>query len=183
MCHRRKHGATPYNLATENTCRKILENHAAVYSSILVDPTTLVTSAYAHCATLAAAEQLVPSSTLFLRAHHLDPSFLWAPPAARSAVVAWARNACIAQYAGTTPPFRRLPDDCAGDVLEFTEMGMTHEESVQIAKHCSSSEARAWVCAVVAGAVVVGLIRSLNEDRSLFLKSFAFYTLALCSQL
>jgi len=62
---------------------------------------------------------------LSLRAHQLDPAFLWAPPAARAAMVAWAQHVFIAQL------FEELLDDCAGDVLEF--FGMTRNESDLIA--------------------------------------------------
>jgi len=69
----------------------------------------------------------LPATALSLRAHHFDPAFLWASPAARAVVVAWARDVFIAQHAGSIQPFERLPGDCAGDVLEF--FGMTHNES------------------------------------------------------
>ena len=97
---------------------------------------------------------------LSLRAHQLDPAFLWAPPAARAAVVAWALHVVIAQLAVTTQPFVRLAVDCAGDVLEF--FGMTRNESDLIAKHCSSPEAHGWVRAVIAAAVVVNTMRSIS---------------------
>ena len=99
----------------------------------------------------------MPATALSLRAHQLDPAFLWAPPAARAAVVAWALHVVIAQLAVTTQPFERLAVDCAGDVLEF--FGMTRNESDLMAKHCSSPEAQDWVRAVIAAAVVVGAVR------------------------
>jgi hypothetical protein len=108
----------------------------------------------------------LPATALSLRAHQLDPAFLWAPPAARYAVVAWARDVFIAQHAGSIQPFERLPDDCAGDVLEF--FGMTHNESELIAKHCSSPEAQDWVRAVIAAAaaaVVVGAVRCFHKKE------------------
>ena len=105
----------------------------------------------------------MPATALSLRAHHFGPAFLWAPPAARSAVFAWARVVFIAQHAGSTQPFERLPDDCAGDVLEF--FGMTHNESELIAKHCSSPEAQDWVRAVIAAAVAVGAMKFFNINQ------------------
>ena len=99
----------------------------------------------------------MPATVLSLRAYHLDPCFLWAPPMACAAVFAWAQRVFVAQLAATIQPFEKLPDDCAGDVLEF--FGMTHTESELIAKHCSSLEARAWVRKVVASAVVVGALK------------------------
>jgi len=105
----------------------------------------------------------LPATALSLRAHQLDPAFLWAPPAVRSAVVAWARDVFIAQHAGSIQPFERLPDDCAGDVLEF--FGMTHNESELMAKHCSSPEAQDWVRAVIAAAVAVGAIRCFHKKE------------------
>jgi hypothetical protein len=44
---------------------------------------------------------------LSLRAHQLDPAFLWAPPAARAAVVAWALDVFIAQLAATVQLFEK----------------------------------------------------------------------------
>ena len=102
----------------------------------------------------------MPATALSLRAHQLDPAFLWAPPAARYAVVAWARDVFIAQHAGSIQPFERLPDDCAGDVLEF--FGMTRNEFDLIAKHCSSPEAQGWVRAVIAAAVAVRAMRTIS---------------------
>lgn len=158
MCQRLKNGATALDLATDDTCREMLEHHAAVYASITEDPTMLVAAALAHCATLSASEKLLPATALSLRGHHFDPCFLWAPPAARAAVVTWAQHIFIAQLAATIQSFGQLPDDCAGDVLVFFGMAMTVKDFDLIGKHCSSPEARTWVRAVVAAAVVVGAI-------------------------
>ena len=79
-------------------------------------------------------------------------------------MVAWALHVFIAQLAATVQLFEELPDDCAGDVLEF--FGMTHNESELIAKHCSSPEAQDWVRAVIAAAaaaVVVGAVRCFPQ--------------------
>ena len=160
---RRKNGATPLDLATDDICREILEHHAAILATITKDPTTLVAAALAHCATLSASEERLPATALSLRAYQLDPAYLWAPPAARSAVVAWARDVFIAQHVGSIQPFERLSDDCAGDVLEFFRM--THNESELIAKHCSSPEAQDWVRAVIAAAVAVGAVRCFHTKE------------------
>jgi len=160
MCQRRKNGATPLDLAIDATCRKILEHHAAAYTSITKDPTTLVAAALAHCAALSASEKPLPATALSLGAHHFDPCFLWAPLAARAAVVAWARNAFIFQLAATSHIQKDLPDDCIGDVLEF--FVTTHKESELFAKHCTSPEARVWVRNVVAAAVVVSFTRVIR---------------------
>jgi len=159
MCRQHKNGATPLALATDDTCREILEHHKAIYASVTEDPTTLVAAALAHCATLSASSE-EPLPAMSLRAHQLDPAFLWAPPAARAAVVAWALDVFVAQLAATTQPFERLAVDCAGDVLEF--FGMTRNESDLNAKHCSSPEAQDWVRAVIAAAVVVSFMRSIS---------------------
>jgi len=145
------------DVESHGACREILEHHAAAHASITEDPTTLVASALAHCATLSATEEPFPATAISLRAYHFDPHFLWVTPAARIAVVNWAQYVFITQLEPTTPlfkSFKTLPDDCAGDVLEFFEPGMTHERAVHIAKHCSSPEARAWVRAVITAAVV-----------------------------
>ena len=155
MCQRRrKNGATPLDLANNDICCKILEYHASIYASITENSRTLVAAALAHCATLSASEETLPATELTLREYHSGPAFLWAPPAARSAVVAWAQGVFIVQLAAKSELFNRLPVDCAGDVLEF--FGATPIDSGRIAKHCSSPEACDWVRAVVAAAVVVG---------------------------
>lgn len=82
-----------------------------------------------------------------------NPCFLEAPAAACATAVSWARGAFIVHLAATIQPFEGLSDDCAGDVLEFFEV--THNEFERIITHCSSHEARAWVDAVIAAAVVV----------------------------
>jgi len=102
----------------------------------------------------------LPATALSLRAHQLDPAFLWAPPAARAAVVAWAQDVFIAQLAATTQPFERLAVDCAGDVLEY--FGMAHNESELIAKLCSPPAAQDWVRAVIAAVVAVRAVRTIS---------------------
>ena len=144
--------AKPLDLATDDTCREILEHHAAVLIAITENLTMLVTAALAHCATLSTSMEQLPSTAISLRAYYFDPCFLWAPPAARAAVFSWARSAYIAQLAANIHPFGALSEDCAGDVMEF--FGMTHKETELLAKHCSSLEAQDWVRAVVAAAVV-----------------------------
>lgn len=86
-----------------------------------------------------------------------DPSFLWAPHEARKMVFKWAQDAFLAQLAADTQPFADLPEDCAGDILEYMELGMPRGESLLIAMHCSSLEARAWVRAVLAVKVAVNM--------------------------
>ena len=126
-CQQRKYFATPLGLACDDTCCEILGHHAAVLAAITEDPTTLVAAALAHYAPFSASEESLPVTALSLSAHRFDPASLWAPPAARAAMVAWALHVFIAQLAATTQPFARLRDDPAGDVLEF--FGMAHKES------------------------------------------------------
>jgi len=185
MYQQRKNGATALSLATDYTCRDILTHHKAICASVTEDPTKLIAAALAFCATHTDSEEPGPSSALSPRAHHFNPAFLWAPPAARAAVVAWAQLVFIDQFAATIQPFEDLPDDCAGDVLEF--FGMTYKESERIAKHCSSPEARAWVRAVVAAAIVVGAmncvpntsVHSVCSLLHLMFFPFVFSTLVL----
>ena len=63
-------------------------------------------------------------------------------------------------------PFADLPDDCAGDVLEYFDAPKTRPELVYIATHCSSPEACAWVRKVVAAAVAVSA-SSLSSDSAI----------------
>jgi len=144
------------NLAIDGTCRDLLKHHAGILDTLKATPKALVSAAIAHCASLSAppietdAEPALP-----LHAYHFDPFFLWAPSAARASVVAWARDAFVIELAGTIEPFSGLPDDCAGDVLEYFEMNMPRAESMQLVAHCSSAEAYAWVHAVIMAAVLV----------------------------
>ena len=155
MCAR-KNGATPLDLATSQSCRDILEHHLAVLAAITANTDSLVSAAIAHSAALSAFRvPAPPTPTLKLRSYQLDPSFLWAPPTARAAVVAWARDAYAVQLAANTYDFTDLPDDCAGDVLEFLNTSMPRAEMLHVTAHCSSPEAHAWVRAVVAAAVAV----------------------------
>ena len=151
-------GATTLDLATDDTCREILEHHNAVYASVIEDPATVISAIAAHCATLShSGERMTATTTLSLRAHQLDPFFLWAPPAARPAVFAWARDAFLAQLMINTQSLRDLPEDCAGDVLDFFEMTMTRTEALHIAMHCSSQEAHTWVRAVLTAAATTSV--------------------------
>ena len=95
------------------------------------------------------------TAALPLHEYQLGPSFLWATPAARTTVFAWARDAFIAQIAANTQPFEELSDDCAGDVLEFLDTTMARAEILHVATHCSSTEAHAWLHEVLAAAITV----------------------------
>jgi|GEM_PF-5471438 hypothetical protein len=57
-----------------------------------------------------------------------------------------------------TQLFVNFPDNCAGDVLDFFKMTISRTEALDIATHCSSPEAHAWVRAVVAAAIAVSVI-------------------------
>jgi len=147
-------GATPLNLAIDDICYGILKDYAGAYAILIEYPTSLVSSILAHSAALPSAIEPVPTTALSLRAHQLDPSFRWALPAARAAVYSWARDAFIVQLAANTQPFEKLPEDCAGDVLDFFETALTRAEASHLTTHCSSPEASAWVCAIIVAAVV-----------------------------
>jgi len=150
-----KTGVTAFDLIEQSsTIYEVLEHHSAILTSLNADPGLLVSSAVAHCATLSNSEASVPPHVLSLRAYQLDAFALWAPPDARVVLFMWARDTFIAQRAATTPPFSDLPDDCAGDVLEFLETAMPRAESLRVVAHCSSPAAHAWVRAVVSVAVV-----------------------------
>jgi len=58
----------------------------------------------------------------------------------------------MVQVADFTDPFKDLPDDCAGDVLEYLDMAITRSKWIHIAMHCSSQKAQIWVRAVLAAA-------------------------------
>ena len=157
---------TPIELAVDgSSCRDLLEHHATVQAVIRADPIALVSAALSYCATLADSKEAVPASQLSLHAYQLDPFFLWAPSAARTAVLAWARNAFVIQLAAMTEPFDELPDDCSIEVIEYLETNLARSESLCLAKHCSSPEAHAWVRSIVAAAVVVSLFVSCPKEQ------------------
>jgi hypothetical protein len=143
--------------AVDETIRELFEHYTKVFMTLTANPAALVSAALAHCNSLAAPEIADHAMPLTLRAYHLEPPFLWAPPAARVAVQAWARDAFIVQLAAKTDPFPELPDDCAGDVLEYLELTMPREDMVYVVTHCSSPEAHSWVRTVIAAAIAVSL--------------------------
>ena len=140
---RDRNGATPLDLATDENCRALLEHHNAVLAVLNGDPTALIPAVIEHCVAFSAPKAWRPEAVLSLGAYHLDPSFLWAPPTARAVLFSWARDAFVVQLAATTPPFFEIPDDCAGDILEFIEMALPRANSLYIMAHCLSSEAHA----------------------------------------
>ena len=151
-------GVTPLDLAAKSPCRALLKHHTSVLAILAADPSALVSAAIAHCATLSTPEEPIPATRVSLSTAHLEPSFTWAPPASRTAVVGWARGIFIVQLASCTQPFADLPDDCAGDVLEYLEMTVTRTESLQLMPSPYSPKAQAWVRAVIAAAVAVNFI-------------------------
>ena len=151
--------------ATDDACRDLLEHHAAVLEFLDADPAALPAAAFMHCANFKETlEAPTLKTTLSLLSYHFEPSFLWAHADARRAVVAWARNAFVVQQATTNKLFAELPDDCAGDVLDFLEMAMPRTESLEVASHCSSPKARAWVQAILAAAAMVRIIDFFDND-------------------
>jgi len=66
-----------------------------------------------------------------------------------------AREALTVHLAAATPPYAELPDDCAGDVLEFLGTHLARTELLDVVTHCASSGAQAWVWAVVSAANAV----------------------------
>lgn len=150
-----KGGPTLHDVTTDDTCLVVLKHHNFILEALRADPTALVATALAHCATLSAPDEPAPATTLVLHPSFLDPSFQWVPKAAKREVFLWARNAVIVQLAASVQPFSEIPDDCAGDVLEFLEMDMARKESLHIATHCSSSEAYIWVRMILSSVIAV----------------------------
>ena len=155
MLAKDRNGATPLDLATDNhPCRDLLKNHAIILDRVHDNPAIFISAVLAHCTELFTSGEAVPAPELALHSYHLEPSFLWVPSAARVLVFKWARNAYIAQTAASIKPLAELPDDCAGDILEFLTT-MPRTEPPHIVAHCSSPEAHAWVRAVVTVALEV----------------------------
>jgi len=166
---------TPFGqVENGDTCHALYKHHTSSLAQLSINPKALVSAAVAHCATLSSSnDSSVPAPALSLHAYQLDPSFLWAPREARFLVFKWARNAFVAQLAAMTQPFVDLPDDCAGDVLDYLEMAMTREESLCIAEHCSSPEANAWVHAANEAAMAVRFMSSnVIQFYLLFIQHF-----------
>lgn len=150
------HGETPLQIANDDECHSVLKHHAAVLALLYANPPTfLITTLVAQCAALSNALEAVPATAISLSAFDYDASFLWAPSLVRDAVLKWARDAFIVQLAAITQPFADLPDDCAGDILEFFQIAMTRRESEYVATHCSSPKARIWVRSIVVASIAM----------------------------
>jgi len=150
---------TPLSLVNADSCRALLEHHASTLNIITIltaDPAAIIAKLVAHCADLSGFYDSVSENPLCLCAYQFDPYFNWAPVDTRAAIFAWVRDAVTIQFAAASQPFADLPDDCAGDILEFLETYMTHKEMMYFAMHCLSPEANVWVRAVFNAAVVVG---------------------------
>jgi len=162
-------GATPLDLTTDEACREILEHHNTVLAALKDDPAALALPVAAHRTALASPNAPPPAETaLSLRAYQLDPSFLWAPDEARTAIFAWARawtrDAAAVQLAPTIRHFDELPDDCACDVFEYLVTVMPRADVHQMMEHSSSPESQEWVRAIVAAEVAVNATIKLLVD-------------------
>jgi len=158
------YGATPLDVATDDDCRRILEQHASILVDVANDPGTLISAAIAHCATLSKSDLPRPATALSLWDYHLDSFFHWVPSSASHILSMKARDVYTAQVAANTQPFSELPDDCAGDILSFLKTTSTRTELLKFATHCSSPEARAWMHAVVVAAVVKGATAEFHSE-------------------
>jgi hypothetical protein len=174
-----KENETPFTLATVGSpCRSLLREHATVLAVIKADPAELLSSVLFHCAALSDFKDAVSKPLWSLNSYHLDPFFLWASRNYRSMVFSWARSTFIVQLAAMTQPLDELPDDCAGDIIEYLEIDATRTESMRIASHCSSPKAHAWVYSVVTAAVVVSIEHLFSRQTFLLPRSC---TVNLCS--
>jgi len=146
-----------YDFPNECGCTALLNHHIAILAAIEEESTSLIAAATAHCTAFSSLEEEpVPgTTTLSLQVYHLDPSFLWVPREDRAALFGWARSAFVIKFASNTQPFVDLPDDCAGDVMEFIDLKMTRKECMHIYTKCSSPEAHASVGKVVAAELTV----------------------------
>jgi len=145
-----KNGATPLDLATpDSACRDFLEHHATAFATIDANERELLTAAFIHYGTFSELKDCMPPERLSLRPCHFDPSFVWAPPAARAAVFGYTQSAT------TIEPFADLPDDCAGDVLDFFDMILPRWIMLFLVTHYSSPGANAWIFEVLTAAIAV----------------------------
>lgn len=165
----------PLDRATDKACCDLYEHHCSASIAFLIaEPTALVNSAMANCASLSVLSEQKPLS---LHPYQLEPPFLWAPPAARATVIAWAQEAFIVQLAASFQPFAELPDDCAGVVLEFLGLAMSRKAIHHFATPSLSSEAHAWVRTVLTSAVAVSspFLQFTTRKSSLQLNTTSFY--------
>ena len=148
-----REGIEPDQLVPDNRCSALFKHFAFVVAVLETNPATIVSAVAAYCAgkTSITTSELLPS----LIPSQLTPPFLWAPQSGRAKIYEWARNAFIVQLAATTQPFTDLPDDCAGDILEYISMSVLRQDALHVLTNCSSPEAHAWVRAVLASALAV----------------------------
>lgn len=162
-------GERPLDVASDDACRALLVHHNAVFAVVRDNPLALLHFVYEHCARGAPPEEILVAPELPLRAYHLDPSMLWAPAPARAAVVAWAKDAIVGQAVAMTLSLADLPDDCAGDILDFLEMSMTLTRRQELLHHSTTSimspEAHTWMREVIIAAVVVRSMSSIISSE------------------
>ena len=158
----------PIDCATDEACRAFLKHHEEYVLPRSNDPECLLDIAIEYCNTLSASSNVETVENL--HAYHLDPYFFWAPPDARYMIFGWAQNAFTNQLAAYTQPFLELPEDCAGDVLEYLDTNMTREDSLYYATECATPAAHAWVRDVLAAGVSLSTgmkFRSLHMTCSI----------------
>jgi hypothetical protein len=153
-----KDDETPMDVVEDHDCCALLEMHAAIVNFHKLNPGALVAAAVAHYAALSEhSDTPMRRQGTLLPACLLAPTFDWAPGEARVAVSLWARSVLVAQLAATDQAFADLPDDCAGDVLEFFESTMNRKDFLHFATHHSSQKAKAWVLDIVTAEVLVSI--------------------------
>jgi len=145
-------GFAPCQLADGDDCRDIFRQLATAHAVLQACPVDFIFDVAAdvvmgHSTALTEYSEPLP--------YQLDPPFLWAPLSGRSKIYEWARSAFIIHAATVTEPFIDLPDDCAGDVLDYTSMSMSRLDALCVLTHFSSPEAHDWVRRVLLTAIAV----------------------------
>lgn len=149
--------ASPIDLATDVSCRDVIKHHTTLLDALQADPSALVPATIAHCSAFSSVKELDQATALPLHEYHIEPSFSWAPRDARNVIFSWARDIYTVQIAAVTQPFVELPDDCAGDILEYFDLSMTRLELLNISANGSSSEAVRYINSILSEAITVSL--------------------------
>jgi len=156
------YGIKPFDKATDKACCDLYEHHSASLTLLIAEPTALVSAVIAECACLSVLGVSDQMPILSLHPYQLEPPYHWASPAARAAVLAWAQEAFIVLLAMTIKPFSELPDDCAGDIMEFFGSALSRRAIHHFATPSLSSEAHAWVRTVLTSSITVSVHRTFH---------------------
>lgn len=156
-------------------CKNLFDQHRATVT-ILENIGALDISyvAVAHCAALSGFKGYEPACegkepAVYLHSYQVGPFFFWVPEEVRTELFFWAEDARLLLLAATSKPFVDLPDDCAGDILEYLNFQTNRynlhsnkcdkyrkrRDMLWFVEHCSSPQAHAWARMIFAASKAV----------------------------